>query len=388
MKIKIILFALIAFCCYGLTASAQNMTQTESNEKKISDQSGDTKFLLTGYGFAGFEKEGDEGSTFGPLGFDPIFLWKKTDKLFFEAEMEFALEDGELEVGLEYGTIHYRLAKNLTFGAGKFLVPFGTFGERLHPSWINKFAEMPLGLSHEGGARIGPMSDLGFEFRGGAQLGTSKINYVAYVTNGPKLNSGSDDPMMAGMLHYENLNDNNKNKAIGGRIGFLPFSSSAVEVGISGQVAKVGDNETQYEDVQAALLALDLSVVQKISPISSNIDIKAQYNHAKVDNAMYSKSPTENYTFDNKSSSWYAQAALRPAFVENNFLKNLEVGVRLAGIETPEGSMWESDISQTTIGLNYWFDWNSVLKFNYQRTNDKLGDEKENSYFIQWALGF
>lgn len=380
---KIIPFALLV--CIGLNVQAQDSTQTELNQNRVEQMSG-THFLLTGYGFAGFEKKGDEGSTFGPVGFAPIFLWKKSDKLFFEAEAEFEFEDGELEIGLEYATLHYKLAKNFTLGAGKFITPFGIFGERLHPAWINKFAEKPLGFSHEGGA-IGPMTEIGVEFRGGAQLGSSKINYVGYISNGPKLNDGVDEPMMAGILHYNNFGDNNNNKAAGGRIGFLPFANSSVEIGVSGQFAKAGDRESKYEDVAANLYAFDLSVIQKIDAIKSNLDIKAQYNSVKVGNAMYEKPGGGEYSFDNKSSAWFTQAALRPAFVENNFFKNVEFTAQFSGIKTPALSMWSTDKMQSTFGINYWLDWNSVIKINFQSTKDKLDDEKENGFFIQWGLG-
>ena len=52
-----------------------------------------TQFMLRGYGHTGFEymDSGDETeSTFLGSAFAPIFLYKHSDRLMFEAELEFA----------------------------------------------------------------------------------------------------------------------------------------------------------------------------------------------------------------------------------------------------------------------------------------------------------
>ena len=117
----------------------------------------------------------------------------------------------------------YVLNKNMTVRAGKFLLPFGTFMERLHPSWINRLPTKPLGFGHDG---IAPSSGIGVEFRGAFDLGKSKLNYSLYSTNGPRLKDGSDEPEEAGMLQFSNFEDNNLNKSFGGRIGILPIAFS------------------------------------------------------------------------------------------------------------------------------------------------------------------
>ena len=361
-------------------------TQTERNQKVYAKRGTDTKFLLTGYGYSGFEKVGDENSTFGPAGFSPIFLWKKSDRLFFESEAEFEIEDGNLNIGLEYATLHYKLNKYVTFSAGKFLSPFGIFAERLHPAWINKFAEKPLGFSEESGM-TGPWTEFGASLRGGAQIGKSKINYVVYLTNGPTLNTGAGDPMQAGRLDYDNLGDNNNNKAIGGRIGFLPFQSSFLEIGFSGQYAGVGNQNSSYQNVTSRLGAVDLSMIKKVDFLKSNIDVKAQYNFVNTGNANYIDTLGNAYSFNNSSSAWFAQLAIRPAFVGNKIFRNVEFAGRYSALKTPDKSYWAANDSQIAMGVNYWIKWNSVIKFNYQIENPGTSTA-ENGIFIQWALGF
>jgi hypothetical protein len=373
----LILCVVDSFCQDSISVSDRNQILVSGNQN-----SGNTKFLLTGYAFSGFEKETGSTGTFGPTGFSPIFLWKKSDRLFFESEVEIEIEDGVLRFNLEYATLHYIINKYATIGIGRFLSPFGTFAERLHPAWIDKFSEMPLGISEEG-VTVGPFSELGIELRGGAQLGSSKINYVAYVTNGPALIA--NDPGAAGQLTYENLDDNNNNKAIGGRLGFLPFQNSSLEIGVSGQTALVGDKDSDYENVRANMFSADVSYIHKVGVL--NLDIKGQLNHVAVSNANYKDASGLDFTFDNKSSAYYMQLALRPAFIKNKFIKNLELAGRLSTLKFPENSPWSANVIQSGIGLNYWFTWNSVVKLDYLINKNK-GGETENGLFLQVAFGF
>ncbi|MEI8280712.1 MAG: hypothetical protein WCG87_13220, partial [Bacteroidota bacterium] len=280
----------------------------------------------------------------------------------------------------------------LEISAGKFLSPFGIFNERIHPSWVNKFADNPLGFNHDVGTLVGPMSEIGVALAGGAQLGKSKINYAVYASNGPNLIADPNNPMMSGMLMYENVKDNNDNKAIGGRIGFLPLSNSSLEIGLSAQVAKVGDkNSVLYENIGTQMAAIDLSYYHKLNCIKSNIDIKAQFNMVNVDKAV--KYPIDSTmtgvdsTFDNKSNAFFLQVGIRPTYVNHKCLKNLELAVRYSTMTLPEKAIWGGEFNQITIGINYWLSWHSVIKFDYQINNQK-GMDSKTGFLVQWAIGF
>jgi hypothetical protein len=373
---------------FAVNVFAQDAIQTPAQE---TPKSADTKFLMTGFGFAGFTLMDKENSNFGPAGLNPIFLWKQSEHIFFESELAIALADGTVKFDLEYATLHYKLCNYLEVAAGKFLSPFGIFNERVHPSWVNKLADNPLGFNHDAGAMVGPMAEIGAEVSGGAQTGQGKINYAAYVTNGPSLIADPENPMMSGMLMYENVSDNNDNKAIGGRIGYLPFPNSSVEIGISGQVAKPGDNNSIYKDINAQMGAVDVSFIHKLDFIKSNLDIKAQFNMVNVDKAV--KYPVDttmmgaDSTFDNKSQAYFFQAGIRPAFVENKFLRNVELAARYSSLTLPEKAMWGGDYNQITIGVNYWMSWHSVLKLDYQ-VNNRKGMDSRTGFLVQWAMGF
>lgn len=364
-------------------------------------KSGRTQFMVRGYGHAGLDyltTPVDSELSYVGAAFAPIFLFKQGDRFMFESELEFVLEDNKLEINLEYANLMYVVNKYLMIRAGKFLLPFGTFMERLHPAWINRLSSKPLGFGHDG---IAPASGIGVELRGAAPIGASTINYSIYSTNGPKLKDGSEEPEEAGMLDFENYVDNNINKFIGGRLGYLPLSNSSMEIGLSYLTGKVGDKGSIYEDVTASLWAADFSYVKQISAVKGVLDIKAQYNQTYVSDAYYSedeqkRDSADSYTFSNLSQAYYAQLSYRPSMAENKFLKNLEFVTRYSQLNTPEGSDWESNINELSFGLNYWITWRQVIKVNYSFINSEgghdaeegAGTQKSNALFVHWAIGF
>lgn len=355
-----------------------------------------TQFMIRGYGHAGLNSlktDDEKESSYVGSAFAPIFLFKHSNKLMFEAELEFQLENNKLEIGLEYADIMYVINDNLTIRAGKFLLPFGTFMERLHPAWVNRLPTRPLGFGHDG---IAPSSGIGVELRGAFDLGGAKLNYSVYSTNGPRLKDGEEEPDEAGMLSFNNYEDNNKSKAFGGRIGLLPFGDSSTEIGFSTYSTNgSGATDSVYEDVGAFLYAVDFSFVKQISGISGVVDIKAQYNNSNIDDAtyieMHEDGDEEEYTFDNESNSFYTQLSYRPTMADSDFMKKLELVGRYSNFNAPEGAEWEEQSEQYAFGLNYWLSWRSLIKVAYQTTDTKGGHDgggKTNGFFIHWAIGF
>lgn len=382
----------------GAFAQSEDVEEIKKELYQIKNdyKSGKSKFLLRGYAHAGLSLS-EEEFTFEGGSFNPLFIYKQSDRLLFESELEMELEGSELHIGLEYSNISYLLSKSLTVRAGKMLLPFGIYVPNLHPSWIDKFASKPLGLGHDG---ILPGADVGFELGGGAYLGSSKINYAFYLVNGPRLNTGEDEPEEAGRLHYGEFPDNNRNKTVGGRIGFLPFSNSMLEIGVSGMYGKVGDNDTEYEDVSSGLYAADLSFVKDISAIKSIIDVKAQYSIVQTDEVEYLDEDNLPYSFENNSSTFFTQVSIKPAFVKNEVLRKFELAARYSKLTTPEHSMWEINQNQLELGLNYWLDWRTVFKLTYKMTNNIEDEHGEleadghgdvlpaNTLLFHWAIGF
>ena len=371
----------------GYAASfAQDSTQAQLDAMKNDIASlrkpENSHFMIRGFAQFGMDASSDNVE-FNMTSFNPVILWRQGDKFLFESELEMEYMSNQFSLNLGYAAMSYKVTKGLTIKVGKLLLPFGAFGEKLHPSWVNRMSEAPLGLGHDNGML--PMADLGVEIRGGIQLGKSKLCYSLYVVNGPRIKDGTMGQTEAGQLTWENANDNNKNKAIGTRISLLPLSNSSLEIGLSGYYARPGNElspyandstnmDLNYKDVTALLTAIDLSFVRKIDAIKGVVDIKAQYNTTNVSDAVYlnpddTNRHTNRYTFANNSTSYYAQLAYRPSMLENKFLKNIELTGRYSIYNTPEGSLWESKQTQFSFGVNYWFSWRTVLKIGYQSTD-------------------
>ena len=353
-----------------------------SLESFVSDlASGDSAFHLAGFAFAGFTDSDGSDSTFS-AGFVPIFLWQINDRLLFEAEVEFDLGteggEGTTKVDLGYANGSYILNDYIIVGAGKFLTPFGVFGNRLHPVWINKLPNAPLGRGHGG---IAPPSSVGAYVRGAVPLGKMKMTYDAYISNGPSLETGGHG---AGALNFENFEDFNQSKTIGGRIGFFPLPY--LELGYSFQYGDVSASDFP-EDVSALLQGVDLSYVKTHDQIGGIIDFRAEWVFSDVDDAtFFDEADGEYFTFDNKRNGGYVQAAYRPTLAGGEVLKNFELVTRYDRLDF-SSVLQGADKSRWSIGLNYWFSSSSVLKVSYQQT-DIDGEDNTNAFLAQIAFGF
>ena len=397
MKICIAIISILLTCGI-LSAQNANNLPADTTKKKSNG------FLLTVNGFVNFEKTSAENILHGSI--SPVVVWKISEKFFFEGEEEMSVDKNRIKFDVMYATLHWRLNDYVRFGAGKFLSPNGTYQERLHPAWINKFPEAPLGFSHDG-ILIVPMDEVGVEARGGVPVGSSKINYVVYASNGPELSTASGG-MNMGSLVFGNYLDNNWDKAIGGRIGFLPLSNSSLEIGYSRQNARVGyDDDPLYENARVVMHGFDLSYVKAVSPIKSLLDVKGQYNHVMLDRYYdgTSSSSSSSHTSGTSDSyeiskAYYVQVALRPALVQNTFLQKLELAGRFSGVSLPPGMSDASskhlatvtteepsrqNINHWAVGLNYWFSWRTVLKLAWQQTEDAKA-KSENIFLVQIAI--
>ena len=409
------------------TSYAQDSTQTERNlQKLMSGLPGRTNLMLTGVTWAGMQVNLNSTdktipkTSFNDFGFSPMFLWKLSDKIFFESEIEIK-NAGDLEnapaMDLEYAKISYSVNKYLTIGAGKMLGPFGAYGEKWEPNHIERFANSPLRPDDQflpDDTHLYWGAIVGVDARGQFPLGSSRLSYALYISNGPALQT---DPSMGGLIQGENWNDQNNNKELGGRIGFLPFANSSLEIGISGKTAKVGGLSESvytigsvakdYKNVGSKALAIDLNYVKHLSSVKSILGIRGQFTAMGVDDAYYTVpegftpsqanlAPGDStlYTFKNSMQSYFIQFSFRPAMVENKFLRNTEFLFRYNSMTPPKDAAWSpkdangqgSSITRADIGLDYWFTWRTGLRFAYEITTMPDGTNS-NLFLVRLATG-
>ena len=377
---------------------SQSNTPDEASEQHPERTSflGNTKALITGSAWFGvaYNKKEDVKLNFNSYGFTPVFIWKLSDKMFLESELEIA--DGNIE--LEYAKLSYSINKYMTIGAGRMLTPFGAYGERWEPAFVERFPNAPLipddqYLPDDTHLYYGAI--MGIDISGDVPLGSSRLNYNLFISNGPSLaRSEETGELLGGVVQYENLDDNNTNKGIGGRIGFYPFANSSLEVGISGNTGKPGDEKAEdgtdspYKDITANALAVDLNYVKAIPAISSIIGIKGQFSSVSVDKANYSLSDSISYTYDNNLKSFFAQLSFRPATVNSTFLKNIELLYRYNVLTPPEEAVWGGKpITRNDFGLCYWLSWRTGVRLAYETTTQD-GDNTKNEFLVRYVMGF
>src|SRR6266700_8215887 len=219
---------------------------------------GTSKFLLTGYGSAGFSDQNRGGDKKFYATFNPIFLWKMNDRLLLEGELEAELEGHETSLALEMAQISYLLNDYMTVGAGKFLNPMDYFVERQHMGWVNKLPDKPLAV-YDG---LLPEAEVGLQVRGAVPVGPTKLGYAIYAANARELNvdTNSIGATDLGTLEFNNFDNAGKHVAIGGRLGFLPIPEFEIGYGLQySDVAPPGNGGS----VKALLQSADMSYVRE-----------------------------------------------------------------------------------------------------------------------------
>lgn len=87
---------------------------------------------------------------------------------------------GDVEKNVDYLQVDYIANRYVTVSAGRFLLPFGIYNERLYPIWIRNLQTDPLILPIEAGeygAGTGAMLRGGFDAAPGVE-----VNYAAYFS--------------------------------------------------------------------------------------------------------------------------------------------------------------------------------------------------------------
>lgn len=328
-------------------------------------------FHLAGYAAVGYTDAEHETGVFDTANFNPIFHFQYRDRVLWEAELEFEIEEeGETEVNLEYTTIDFFLNDYLTFVGGKFLSPLGQFRQNLHPAWINKLPSAPPGFGHGGAA---PLAEVGFQLRGGAPLGTGRVNYALYAGNGPELEA--EDGEIHGVLTEGFARDEDSDKVWGGRIGFLPLPR--LEIGLSAAIGEAAVTEDGGMEVAGEpsrdYEALGVDFVYSLR----GAELRGEYIRQDIGGAPMSVAP-EGGDWE----TWYVQGAYR--FARSQW----ESVLRYTDFDSPIASQQQE---QWTLGLNYLVLPNAIVKLAYEfndNDNDAGAENGEDRWLLQLAYGY
>jgi len=341
---------------------------------------------MAGYADVGFVSPENGNDSFVVGTFAPIFHFQYRDVVMLESELEFEItEDGETEVALEYLTIDWFVSDYAAVIAGKFLSPIGQFRQNLHPSWVNKMPSAPPGFGHDGAA---PISDLGVQVRGAIPLGSIRANYAVYASNGPELNSVTEDETefeLEGIRAEGFGADRDGDKTIGGRFAILPVSS--VEIGVSIAIGKatVTELENEVEPPTAGLepgliageSARDYDVIgADFVWFTGNMSLRGEYVKTQIGEATTGTTAGESATWE----SLYAQLAYRLP------KSKWEGVIRYADFDSPHNS---EDVTQTMLGINYLVSNNFIAKLAYESNDGTVGEPSDDDRtLLQLAYGF
>ena len=341
---------------------------------------GSTKFLVAGYGTSTLAAQSGSDPFFDAT-FNAFLLWKLTDRLLVEGEVEFEFEDGNTTTNLEIMQASYLLNDYMTLGVGRFLNPMNYFVERQHMGWVNKFPDKPLAV-YDG---LLSESDLGAQLRGVIPIGPTKLEYAAFVANAPNLTTAFDDPSAVGMLDFGNTSNQFGHFAVGGHVGFIPIPE--LEVGYGIRRSQVGPRD---HAVEAILQSVDVNYVRDSTLLKGLINVRAQWVWSHVGHFVYDPNGQEGFgpfEFNNNRNGGYAQVSYRPTKIDNDILKNFEPVVRydrLNQLHTPVGF----DEQRWSFGLDYWVTPSVVVKAAYEIDEKRGGGRDQNTFLLQVATGF
>jgi hypothetical protein len=401
-------------------------TAQVATQEPITEQLPDTLWHLAGYMSTGLmaSDAADQDSTFVGGQFNPMFHFQYKNLVMFEGEAEIEIEDdGGTNFELEYSQADILLHDSATLVLGKFLSPVGQFQERLHPAWINKFADAPAGFGHEG---VQPATEVGAQLRGGVPIGDTLFTYAVGAGNGPRINA-------EGGVELEGFGkDDNSNKSVMGRFGFLPLPY--LEVGASFLTSSVSGEHGTIEEPDSLepsngdfdLWGVDAAFTrgpwdirfeylngdrESLATAIAHEDAEGESSEAilmaSTLGALNDKSfsvmdgggdagaieDTEVALLPGLSmESWYAQVAYRlSGMTDRPILKNFEPVLRygqfnVRGLDELRDMMAEDRFD---VGLNYWLAPSMVLHSSLQWRDFDAPDRKSETRFqLEFGYGF
>lgn len=350
--------------------------------------------VIAGYGTATYEAATTEEY---PNDFTasvaPVILYSMGSDILFETELEFGLSGTGTTTALEYAQIDYLGFEKFQIIAGKFLLPFGVFGERLHPSWINKLPTGPVtyGHAHGGVAEDGllpVLSDAGLLVRFAQPIGSKwMLDFSGWVSQGPRTAAEEGDDhaddaddhdgfLQAAVVAADpehgpeeipappvafgtSFSDNNKNKMIGARLGVVRGPS--FEIYASGFQAMY--DAGNFLDYQGGALSVEWR--------RNGFELRGEGIITRQE-----FQGDDHFEWLEKSG-FYAQLSKRSG--------SWEPVVRWGTLA--DGTVDDATVSEGhnefAIGLNYWLQATVPVKVAYE-----IHENQDDRFFVQWAFGF
>ena len=337
-------------------------------------------FMMVGDAEVQFGKVDGSHPAFALADFAPIFLYRASDNVLFEAGFDAALSNNRPDstdpgasssFDLSFAQLDYLYNDYVTVVAGYTILPLGTYTER-SAGWLNKIPDDPLSRD------ILPETGAGVHLRGAIPIGQSgqMFTYDVYGVNGP---SSSDGTANASALDlggnvgigsdgsYGNLHSSPSG---GGRLGWFYAVKPHydLELGVSGQ-SGTWDDADKY---LWSAVVMDASL-----HISPYFEAKGEYMNTWVETAdMGTIQP----------SGWWVQAGYKLAAfnLDLPMINNVELMGRYDTINDGQGT----NTDRYTVGYVYYFTNTLLFEGDYEFLNSNDPTHNHNDYVFQLSYGF
>ena len=340
-------------------------------------------FTMVGDAEAKYEKISGQKGGFALADFAPIFLYRASDRILFEAGVDIQMQNGgaapvnsgsSTSFNLSFATLDYLLNDYMTVVAGYMLLPLGTYSER-SAGWLNKFPDDPLPRD------VLPGAGAGAQLRGSLALGEAgaMLTYAAYAANGPS----SSDSNGLGHASALDLGGNigttsdgtsaslNGTLSYGGRLGvFLPLQAHYdLELGIAGQNGTWAGSEN-------GSLQWSATVFDAALHLSPFFEAKGEYISTQVE--------TDD-TGNIRPQGWWIQAGYKLAGFDLDLpvINDLELVGRYDTMQDGLGVTKK----RTTLGVIYYLMNTLQLEGAYEFCSSS-DDSLKNQFVVQLSYGF
>lgn len=232
-------------------------------------------------------------------------------------------------LGLSYLQMDYLATPHLTVVAGEFLIPFGTYNERLTPIWISNFENAPL---------IFPLGNMGTGSGVGGML------------RGSALSNGKVSLDYAGYFSAASTNEQfNAQRSSGGRAS-LYFPSASLEVGAS-YGRRLQDEHQNFEGVHVWW-----------EPAGAIVKLRSEYAHGAHSQGYWMES---EFHLTRSPSANAFRRGLLPVFRWQQTFR---------GSPDPSDGLPAANTNQPDFGLDFLFPHEIRLNSSYSRQFSSTGD--------------
>ena len=365
-----------------VTATQQTAAAAEAAAKAATITGIDAKqnFMIVGDAEVQFGKTEGQHSAFAQADFAPIFLFRATDKVLFEAGFDIMLQNGNTgvhdsgsttSIGLSFATLDYFFNDYVTVVAGDMLLPLGTFSER-GAGWLNKIPDTPMPRD------VLPGAGVGLQLRGALPVGTTgqTITYAVYGVNGPSSSTNTSNAAdldlngNVGLTSGGNTANLHSSPSAGGRIGwFFPWAAhDDIELGVSGQSGTWDDAGSKLWSAFVFDAALHLT---------PNFEVKGEYVNTWVES-------TDHGTFAPRG--WWIQAGYKLAGLQLD-LPLINSTELVSRYDTKNDGLG-THTDRYTLGYVYYITNTLWFEGDYEFIHSNDSSQSNNNLIFQLSYGF